>query len=177
VQVTEYFHPRAAEACSILPASLGAWIEARPRVVAWLGRRVDKGRRLRTDTLRGWLSLWLVAGLKPVRRRLLRHRVERAHLEQWLNRALRAGAADHALGVEVLRCRRLIKGYSDTHARGLSKYAKIMDALDMLQGRGDAAEWLARLRQAALRDEKGDELAGALQTIESFRDTAGAKAG
>ena len=62
----------------------------------------------------------------------------------------------------------LIKGYSDTHARGQSKFTSVLGALDALTGREDAAEWIARLRTAALKDETGQELNGALRTIQSF---------
>ena len=34
--------------------------------------------------------------------------------------------------------------------------------------RDDAADWCRRLREAALKDEEGKALAGAIQTIESF---------
>ena len=34
--------------------------------------------------------------------------------------------ARYELGVETLGCRRLVKGYSDTHARGLSKFDRVM---------------------------------------------------
>jgi indolepyruvate ferredoxin oxidoreductase beta subunit len=70
--------------------------------------------------------------------------------------------------VEVLRCRRLIKGYSDTHERGQSKYDRVVSAVPLLAGRSDAAEWLRRLIEAALKDEKGDMLDGALKTIKSL---------
>ena len=173
VQVTEYFHPRAEELCGLLPARLGAWVEGRPRLVAWIDRRVNRGRRLRTDALAGFLPLWVVAGLRPVRRRLLRHRVETAHREGWFGLALRESRTDHALGVEVLRCQRLVKGYADTHARGLSKHARVIGAVDMLRGRPDAADWLRRLRTAALRDERGEALDGALRTVASLDRAVG----
>ena len=35
-------------------------------------------------------------------------------------------------------------------------------------GRPDAADWTRRLRQAALLDEKGEALDGALKTVRSF---------
>ena len=35
-------------------------------------------------------------------------------------------------------------------------------------GRDDAADWIRRLREAALADEKGQALDGALGTIRSF---------
>jgi hypothetical protein len=39
---------------------------------------------------------------------------------------------DYALACEVLRCRRLIKGYSDTHSRGLSKYDRVMAGIALV---------------------------------------------
>jgi len=68
----------------------------------------------------------------------------------------------------VLKCRRLIKGYSDTHERGLSKYRRVMDGIPMIRHREDAADWLRRLREAALLDEEGKALDGALKTIETL---------
>lgn len=99
---------------------------------------------------------------------MLRHEVETAHLEQWFDLALSRIDMDYWLAVEILNCRRLVKGYSDTHARSLSKYDRVLSALSMIEGRDDAAEWLRRLREAALKDEKGEMLDGALKTVESF---------
>ena len=75
---------------------------------------------------------------------------------------------NYALAVELLRCRRLIKGYSDTHARGLSRYDLVLSALPILEPRDDGAEWLRRLREAALKDENGSALEGALKTVASL---------
>jgi indolepyruvate ferredoxin oxidoreductase, beta subunit len=94
--------------------------------LAWIDRRVNKGRRLRTDRLWPFLQLWVIAGPAPWRRRSLRHAQEMAHLERWLDYALACAAQNPALGVEVLKTHRLIKGYSDTHARGLSKFDRVM---------------------------------------------------
>ena len=68
----------------------------------------------------------------------------------------------------MLRCRRLIKGYSDTHARGLTKFDSVMNGAQMVKGRKDAPDWVARLREAALQDPEGKALSGALETIRSF---------
>ena len=88
LQVTEYFHPRIEEFCGTLPAGLGRYIEARPKLAAFLDRRINRGRRIRTDSLAGFAALWLIGGLRRWRRRLLRHQVEVA-----ASRALvRAGA-------------------------------------------------------------------------------------
>ena len=112
--------------------------------------------------------LWLVGGLRRWRRRLLRHQVETEHLERWYRLALDHVAADYALAVEILDCRRLIKGYSDTHARAQSKFDRVLSGLELVKGRDDAADWIRRLREAALKDEKGDMLDGALKTVASL---------
>ena len=168
LRLTEFMHPRIEEICGMLPARWGQWIEDRPRLSGWLDRRINRGRRVRTDTIWGFGMLWLVAGRKPRRRGTLRHRIEVVHRDRWLDLVRRTVARDHALAVEILNCRRLIKGYSDTHVRGHSKFDRVLAALPMLDGRKDAADWLRRLREAALQDEKGDALEGALKTVRSF---------
>ena len=165
LMVTEYFHPRGEEIAGLLPARLGAWLEARPGAMARLDRLVNRGRRIRTDRLGGFALLWCLGGLRRLRPGMHRHAVEEAHLGRWLDLALAKRAEDYDLGVEVLRCRRLVKGYSDTHARGLSKFDRVLSALPLLEGRADAAPWLRRLRDAALQDEGGSALDGALKTV------------
>jgi indolepyruvate ferredoxin oxidoreductase beta subunit len=76
--------------------------------------------------------------------------------------------ADCALAVEILNCRRLIKGYSDTHSRTQSQFDRVLSGLPLVAGRPDAAGWIRLLREAALKDEKGDKLDGALTRIASL---------
>jgi indolepyruvate ferredoxin oxidoreductase beta subunit len=168
LRVTEYFHPRIEEFCGTMPVSIGRFIEERPRLAAFLDRRLNRGRHVRTDSMTGFALLWMVGGLRRWRRGLLRHTVEMDHLERWYRLALDRAASDYALAVEILNCRRLIKGYSDTHARAQSKFDRVLSALDLLDGRADAADWIRRLREAALKDEKGDMLDGALKTVASL---------
>ncbi|TIR27407.1 MAG: indolepyruvate oxidoreductase subunit beta family protein [Mesorhizobium sp.] len=171
LQVTEYFHPRIEEFCGTLPAGLGSYIESRPKLAAFLDRRINRGRHIRTDSFTGFAMLWFIGGLRRWRRRLLRHKVELEHLERWYGLALSHARQDYALGTEILNCRRLIKGYSDTHARAQSKFDRVLSALPMLKGREDAADWIRRLREAALKDEKGDMLDGALKTVATLGDS------
>jgi indolepyruvate ferredoxin oxidoreductase beta subunit len=168
IRLTEFMHPRAEEIAGMLPARLGARVEASPAWMARLDRWFGKGRRLRSDTLPAFLMLHALGALRGYRRRTLRHRVETAHLDRWLAAALGYLAADYDLAVEVIRCRRLIKGYSDTHARGLSKFDRVLAGIALVAGRADAADWARRLREAALKDEDGKALDGALATIRSF---------
>lgn len=51
---TEYFHPRMEEICGLLARRLGAAIEAHPGLIKKLDRVVDRGRRIRTDSVCGF---------------------------------------------------------------------------------------------------------------------------
>ena len=166
--VTEFLHPRAEELVSLLPARMGAAWAANPKRMALIDRLFNKGRRLRTDSLRGFLMLHVMGGLKGWRLRTLRHAEEVAHLNRWLDTAMGYLPLNYDLAVEVMRCRRLVKGYSDTHARGLSKFDRVLAAIALVKDREDAALWAARLREAALKDEEGKALDGAIATIRSF---------
>jgi indolepyruvate ferredoxin oxidoreductase beta subunit len=168
VHVTEYFHPRMQEVCGTLPAGLGQWIEDRPRLFNTLQKLVDKGRRVRTDGIIGFTTLWAVSAMKPRRRKTLRHQHEATHLNHLIDTAANIAPDNYELAIGVLNCQRLVKGYSDTHARGHSKFSKVLGALDTLKTRKDAADWVRRLREAALQDEDGTALDGALATIASF---------
>lgn len=168
LELTEFFHPRAEEIASLMPAKMGARWEANPKRMRFLNRLFNKGRRIRTHQLRSYLMLHVLAGLKGYRLRTRRHQVEVQHLETWLQNSLAVLKKDYALSVELLKNRRLIKGYSDTHMRGMSKFATVMNAASLLEDRNDAAEWMARLREAALQDPEGVTLAGAIETVKSF---------
>jgi indolepyruvate ferredoxin oxidoreductase beta subunit len=168
VYTTEYMHPRMDEVCGTLPAGLGRWIEARPGLFRALDGIVNRGRRVRTGTILWFLALTLVASRRAARRGTLRHARETAHLEAWLSRATALLPVNYDLATEVIACRRLVKGYSDTHARGMSKFDRVLSALPVLEKRADGADWLRRLRQAALFDEGGTALDGALKTVASL---------
>lgn len=168
MRLTEFIHPRAEEIVGLFPARLGRRIAANPRAMAWIGRWLGGGRRPRADRLGGFLLLHVLGGLRFWRRRSLRHAEEVAHLDAWLATAMGYRAASYDLAVEVIRCRRLIKGYSDTHARGQSKFDRVLAGIALVKGREDAPDWARRLREAALQDEAGAALDGALATIRSF---------
>ncbi len=163
--MTEYMHPRMEEICGTMPKKLGLWIEERPKLFAWLDRLVNKGRRVKTGTLSWFLTLYTLAAFRRIRRSTLRHARETEHREAWLSAATSLISRNYDLAVEVINNRRLVKGYSDTHARGLSKFDRVMSALQTLSDREDGAAWMKRLRQAALLDEGGIALDGALKTV------------
>ncbi|WP_158967766.1 indolepyruvate oxidoreductase subunit beta family protein [Chachezhania sediminis] len=168
MHVTEFLHPRAEEVVSMLPKGLGAKLEKSPGWMKAIDKVFNRGRRLRTDRLIPFLTLYMLGGMKGWRLRTLRHAQETAHVEAWLARATAALPRNYDLAVEILKTQRLVKGYSDTHARGQSKFHKVTEGIVLVEGRDDAADWARRLIEAALQDEKGKTLDGAIETIRSF---------
>ncbi|WP_427026304.1 indolepyruvate oxidoreductase subunit beta family protein (plasmid) [Aureimonas ureilytica] len=165
--LTEYMHPRMEEVAGTLPARIGHAIENRPKLFAALDRLVNRGRRVRTDRIHWFLALYLVAGLKRFRRGSLRHEREVEHWTRWLTDARTVLPENYDLAVAILAARRLVKGYSDTHARGHSKFDRVLSAVPLLRPHADGGAWLHRLIKAALLDEEGKALDGALLTVAS----------
>jgi len=158
VGTVEFFHPRIEEIYGLMPKGLADWIEATPLLRAFLVKRIGNGQRLRPHTVRDQLLLQGLTALRRWRRRSQRHGVEMAHIEEWLNTVKDLMVNDYVLALELIRCRRLVKGYSDTHARGQSKFDKLLRAAELLKGRPAAAADLAALRTAALADPQGTQL-------------------
>ena len=107
------------------------------------------------------------AKLKPLRRRSLRFAREQAALPAWLDLLADTARADYALGVAVARMRGLVKGYGDTHARGVAKYEKLAALVPQLTGRADSATRLEALLKAANADESGATLEKALAEMKT----------
>ncbi len=162
--ITEFMKPRVQEIAGTLPAAMGAWVLASPRVSRWLGRATG-GRRIRTHTVSGFLFLHALGGLKRWRRGTYRYAEENARIEDWLARIVRLAPAQRDLAVELARAQRLIKGYGDTHERGWRSYSALLARLEELAVRPDGAAVLARLHEAALADEEGGALAKELGAL------------
>jgi indolepyruvate ferredoxin oxidoreductase beta subunit len=165
IYTTEFMHPRAEEVVGLFPAGLGRWVESRPKLMQALDAIVNKGRRVQTGTIFWFLSLYAVSALRPWRRGMLRHHHERAHVEAWLAQAEAQAKTNYDLAVQIVAARRLVKGYSDTHARGVSKFDRVVSAVPLLARRDDGGVWLGRLIKAGLLDEDGTALDGALKTV------------
>ena len=159
--INEFMHPRLQEICETLPAGLGRWLEGS----GWPRRLVERftrqGRVITTSSLRGFLLLYTLAGLKRWRRGTLRFAAETQRIEQWLAQIAQAAALNPRLAVEVAQCQRLVKGYSDTHTRGLRNFESVMAAVRRA-GAALAPATLRELREAALVDEHGDTLRATL---------------
>jgi indolepyruvate ferredoxin oxidoreductase beta subunit len=156
LEIVEFMHPRTQEIAETLPAGLGRFILN----TGWVRSIVDaftrKGRKVKTSSIRGFLLLYMVAGLKPMRPRSLRWIDEQKRVSQWLDRIVEIAPRDYPLAVELAHVLGLVKGYGDTHERGREKYQAILELLPKLVARGEAAKEVASLRKAAAADESGE---------------------
>ena len=164
VVITEFLKPGVDEWCSLLPG----WL-ARPVLRAadrggWR-RRLNIGLHVRTSSVGGFLLLWTVARLRPLRRRMHRFREEQSRIETWLEHVRDAHATSPALALEAARCANLVKGYGDTHERGVRNFEKAMACLPDCARTPDPASSLRTLREAALADPGGDKLQAAVTAL------------
>jgi len=162
VAINEYLHPRLQEIADTLPAGLGRWLLGSGAPRRWVERLASKGRVVQTSSLRGYLMLSAVASLRRWRRGTLRFGTEQARIETWLADIRETASRDLALAVEIARCQRLVKGYGDTHERGLRNY----DTLRRVWQQGSTGGTVAMLRDAALADDHGLALGAALKRSE-----------
>ncbi|MFM0733996.1 indolepyruvate oxidoreductase subunit beta family protein [Paraburkholderia sediminicola] len=158
LHINEFLHPRLEEIADTLPAALGRWL-LKPGVLrSMVECMTSRGRIVRTTSLRGFLMLYGVASLRGMRRRSLRYQREHAEIDAWLARTLRYAADDYPLALEIARSQRLVKGYGDTHARGMRNYRKIEAVLPLVARTAAPAACLKVLCEAALADEEGARL-------------------
>jgi indolepyruvate ferredoxin oxidoreductase beta subunit len=155
--ITEFMKPRVEEIAGTMPASLGKWIVASPRVTQWL-TKLTAGREIKTRTLHGFLMLYLLGGAKRWRRGTLRFQEESARIEAWLAKIESLAADNYLVAVQLAKAQRLVKGYGETHERGLRNFAALLGQVDALAARSDGGSVLARLIDAALADEEGTRL-------------------
>jgi indolepyruvate ferredoxin oxidoreductase beta subunit len=160
--VTEFMHPRLQEFYETVPAGLGRFIRSSRLLTRLMTPLFRSGRHVETTSLGWFLALRTLALLRPMRPASLRYHEEQQRIERWLDAVIALAATDPAAALELVRCQRLLKGYSDTFERGLRNLTAILDRLPALSGRRDAAEVLRHAQDAALGDETGEQLAAVL---------------
>ncbi len=164
LQVWDHFKPGVPEFAALLPPSLAA------RLIAWERRRTQAGQpawalplKVGTHTVTGMLALRTLARMKWLRVRGSRFATEQAMLGRWLDGVVQGLARDAALGLEIARCGRLIKGYGSTNERGKDNLLHVLDHLANGADAQAAARAIAAAREAALADEAGTALDAALR--------------
>jgi indolepyruvate ferredoxin oxidoreductase beta subunit len=171
IAINEFMHPRLQEICETLPAGVGRWLARSGAPRRLVERFTRQGRVVTTTSLRGFLLLYGLAGLKRWRRSTLRYAIENPRIEHWLGRVEAAARANPLLALEIAQCQRLVKGYGDTHERGWRNFETLMDEADRA-GALLAPATLREWREAALADENGGQLKGLLAQRPAFREAA-----
>jgi len=161
VYVTEFMHPRFQELCETLPVAIGRRLQRSPGAARLLAPLFRRGRHVNTAKISGFAALYMLAAFRRWRRGTLRYNLEQERIDAWLARI--EATAEYDLAVEIAECQRLVKGYGDTHERGLRNYESIMRWIDHEKSRNEIASSVRRLRSAALADEDGRQLESALR--------------
>ena len=65
--------------------------------------------------------------LRPLRRWTYRFSLEQDRINNWLECVRTAVSRDDQLATEILECSSLLKGYGETHRRGLENFQTLMD--------------------------------------------------
>ncbi len=177
--VHDFLKPGIEEMSQLLPPFLARPLLRYSARKGWLGR-VYFGMQINSTSISGYLRFLLLAKLRRLRPRGHRFKEEQAQIEAWLALILEAARRSPELALEITECARLIKGYGDTHARGLANFRAIEQRVIRPALAGQippqrAADALASARTAALLDPEGESLAKCVAEIEggtSFRIAA-----
>ena len=162
IVVTDYLKPDLDELYGILPYRLvrgfAAWAERR-----WPHGRPTLGQHVRTTTITGFLRVWLLAKLRPLRPISYRAHHEHALMAEWLETIAQCWRLDHALACEVARAAQLVKGYGEVRRRMTAAFRSLLDAVRSVAALDvDAARDLAsRYRTLALQGPDGETAAAA----------------
>jgi indolepyruvate ferredoxin oxidoreductase beta subunit len=169
LEITEHFKPGFEEIAAVLPPGMAR------HLIRWAERTGRMGKvyfsmHVRTTTILGFARLRLLAGLRWWRPHTHRYADEQAEIERWLMQIRAAAPLSVDLAREIAECARLIKGYGDTHKRGLGNYRRITDEVIVPALAGKlapraAADAVANARVAALADPEGETLSRTLAAI------------
>ncbi len=162
LKVHEFLHPQIEEITDTLPTALGRWMLRSRWVNALVYKFTHKGIKLQTTSLFGFTMLYVLARLRPLRRRSLRFGLEQHRIDGWLDTVRLYAPRNYELAYQIIECQQVVKGYGETHANGMRNFTALMDAIPRIADDPRAAERLANLRKAALADEKGEALRAAL---------------
>lgn len=155
MQVHEYLHPQMEEIADTLPTALGRWFLNSKIMNKIVYRITHRGLKIATTSLWGFTLLYILARLKPIRRRSLRFGQEQERIDGWLAIVRLYAPGNYQLALQMVICQQVVKGYGDTHANGMRNFNKLMAAVEGLSQQSDSPAKLARLLTAALADENG----------------------
>ena len=128
IVVTDFLKPDLDEIYGVLPYRLVApfarWAERR-----WPHGRPTLGQHVKTTTVSGFLRVWLLTWLRPLRPISYRARDEQARIDRWLAAVARCARWNDALACEVARAAQLVKGYGDVRRRMTAHFDRLLEAV------------------------------------------------
>ncbi len=157
VTVTEFLKPGVEEVASLMPPWLGRGILSRSDRLG-VRHKWNVGMHVKTTSVSGYLPMWCLSKLKRWRPRSLRYADEQARITRWLDALDRSIAIDRGTALLVARSAKLVRGYSDTHRRGVAKHALLLEQLDRCLAQPDPEAQFRPLLDAARDDPEGDSL-------------------
>ena len=167
--VTDFLKPDLDEIYGVLPyrlvAPVARWAERR-----WPNGRPTLGQHVKTTTVSGFLRVWMLTWLRPLRPISYRAHEENARIERWLAAVGRCAAWDAALACEVARAAQLVKGYGDVRRRMAAHFDRLLEAVLRAAERAAAAggsfeaarTFAARYRALVLQGPESETAAAAL---------------
>ncbi len=164
VDMVEFLHPRVEELCGAMPAGIGRRVHDSPFWSRLVGLFAGP-RNVRTNSVSGFVTFYLMAAMRRIRRASLIYQIENDRIEDWLAALHDAAQTDYELALELALCGRLVKGYGSTRERGNRSLRTVIDSVR--QGRANTASAVARLRDAALADDRGETLQQLTDSIAS----------
>jgi len=126
VTVTEYLKPDIEEILGVLPKTLvgrlARWAERR-----WPGEdKPTLGQTIESTSFPGFLRLWMVTRLRPLRLISVRFAHEHAIISEYLHAVERYADLNLDLGCTVARLAQVVKGYGNVRRRTLRHFTRIL---------------------------------------------------
>lgn len=154
-QIHDYFHPRFEEFSESLPLAIGRFCQNSALIKKMLAPIFSKGRIIRSGTIFGYIFLRFMASARYIRRRTLRYHNENKLMIEWLGRIKKYASSRPELSIEIAKLPKLIKGYGDTHARGLNYYMSIIHFIDYHENDENLIDKVVELSEMAQSDVEG----------------------
>jgi indolepyruvate ferredoxin oxidoreductase beta subunit len=176
IVVTDFLKPDLDEIWGVLPYRLVApfarWAERR-----WPHGRPTLGQHVKTTTVSGFLRVWMLTWLRPLRPISFRAHEEHARIDRWLAALARCAGWDGELACEVARAAQLVKGYGDVRRRMAGHFDRLLEAVMRTAereaangGKFEASRSLAaRYRMLVLQGPESEAAATALASAAPVR--------
>ena len=128
IVVTDFLKPDLDEIYGVLPyrvvAPFARWAERR-----WPHGRPALGQHVKTTTVSGYLRVWLLTLLRPLRPISYRAHEEHARMERWLAAVERCRGVGHRARVRDRPGGAARQGYGDVRRRMVGHFDRLLEAV------------------------------------------------